>query len=168
MAGKIDKTCTQIVDTGVTEHMTRDYNLLEGDIYDDGEPPVIISNGDQILLKRKGNYILPNGVKIAKVLYIPMFNCTLLSVSRMTKDLNCYISFFFLDFFIVQDLQMRSLIGAGQCDKGLYRMGMSKWKAMKVIPNASIWHKRLGHASEAKLHQVEFLASFSFEQKNKV
>lgn len=71
-----------------------DYDLLEGDIYDDGEPMVIIPNGDYISVKGKGNSFLPHGVKIAKFLYIPKYNCNLLSISLMTKDPNYYITFF--------------------------------------------------------------------------
>ncbi|KAJ9558209.1 hypothetical protein OSB04_012823 [Centaurea solstitialis] len=129
-----------------------------------GETPVRIPNGDYILVKGKGTSTLPNGIKIAKVLYIPKFKCNLLSVSRLTKDLRCAVTFF-PDFFIAQDLRTRSLIGVGPCDEGLYRMDSVARKALMVTPDVSVWHKRLGHASEAKLRQVDFLADCTFELK---
>lgn len=81
MTGKINKTSTWIVDIGAIEHMTSDCNLLDGDIDSDGEPLVLFPMVIIFQKKGEGTTVLPNGVKIAKVLYIPQFDCNLLSVS---------------------------------------------------------------------------------------
>ncbi|CAH9083893.1 unnamed protein product, partial [Cuscuta epithymum] len=47
-------------------------------------------------------------------------------------------------------------------------MGAVARKALMTTPDVSIWHKRLGHASEAKLHRVDFLADFTFKLKDRV
>ncbi|GKB30385.1 hypothetical protein Tco_0869786, partial [Tanacetum coccineum] len=43
-------------------------------------------------VKGKGDYILPEGTKVNGVLYVPDFKCNLLSVSRLSRDLQCCIS----------------------------------------------------------------------------
>ncbi|GJS77672.1 F-box domain containing protein [Tanacetum coccineum] len=43
--------------------------------------------------------------------------------SRLSKELQCAVTFF-PEFCIMQDLYSRTLIGAGDCEDGLYKMGM--------------------------------------------
>ncbi|KAI3759425.1 hypothetical protein L6452_07232 [Arctium lappa] len=162
MAGNIDKDETWIVDTGATKHMTGNDILLEDKVGSNGETPVVIPNGDYIPVKGRGSSMLPNGIKIAKVLYIPKFKCNLLSVSRLTKDIH-YALTFFPDFFVAQDLRTRSLIGVGQCDGGLYRMGSVARKALTTTLDVFMWHKRLGHASEANRAVWVFLIKHKYE-----
>lgn len=57
------------------------------------ETPVTIPNEDLVSVSGKGSCTLPNMIDIDKVLYIPSFNYNLLSVSRVTKDLGCAITF---------------------------------------------------------------------------
>ncbi|GJR58569.1 hypothetical protein Tco_1500731 [Tanacetum coccineum] len=46
------------------------------------EAPVVIPNGDSILVKGKGDHILPGGTKVNGVLYVPDFKCNLLSIRK--------------------------------------------------------------------------------------
>nr|GEV90989.1 putative ribonuclease H-like domain-containing protein [Tanacetum cinerariifolium] len=116
--------------------------------------PVLIPNGDSIPVKGKGDCILPGGTKVNGV-YISDFKCNLLSVNRLCRDLQCFISFF-PNFCVIQGLQKRNLIGTGRCQGGLYKMKMiQERKAMATT--IETWHKRLGHASKGKLARVDFL-----------
>ncbi|KAJ0581372.1 putative RNA-directed DNA polymerase [Helianthus annuus] len=65
-------------------------------------------------------------------------------------------------------LRSRKLIGAGRCKDGLYQMGMlgNRRKAMAVT--SDIWHKRLGHAGDEKLSQINFLNNFSSKNNDDV
>ncbi|KAF5776249.1 putative RNA-directed DNA polymerase [Helianthus annuus] len=67
-------------------------------------------------------------------------------------------------------LNSRKLIGTGRCVKGLYRMGMvaKERKAMMTKVDATVWHKRLGHASSMKLCQIESLNDVSFDFQDNV
>ncbi|GJY98317.1 putative RNA-directed DNA polymerase [Tanacetum coccineum] len=51
----------------------------------------------------------------------------------------------------IHKLHTRSLIGAGKCRKGLYRMGLLNGERRAMMTTGNTWHKRLGHASEDKL-----------------
>ncbi|KAI3736523.1 hypothetical protein L2E82_26344 [Cichorium intybus] len=168
MAGKSNKNKPWVVDSGATEHMTNDRSLLKNTLNCDHELPVTIPNGDSIPVKGKGDSALPNGIEIRGVLYIPKFKCNLLSVGRLTDDLNCAVTFF-PGFCVAQELETKNLIGVGKRNGGLYRMDSAAEirKAMLVAPDVGVWHRRLGHASEPKLQRIDFLKSFTYALKNK-
>ncbi|KAI3722512.1 hypothetical protein L2E82_33551 [Cichorium intybus] len=65
----------------------------------------------------------------------------------------------------MQGLRSKNLIGAGDCRRGLYRMGMFEDKRRVMHVTVERWHKRLGHASEGKLAKVDFLKNISFKLK---
>lgn len=93
MVGKTDHGEAWVVDSGGTEHITCNQRLLKNVTKNTFEPPVIIPNGDFINVNGRGDLKLQNNINIDKVLHIPAFNCNLLSVSRLTKDLQCIITF---------------------------------------------------------------------------
>ncbi|KAK9062516.1 hypothetical protein SSX86_019703 [Deinandra increscens subsp. villosa] len=167
MACKSNLDCDWLVDSGATEHVTHQASLLENEIRNIREVPITIPNGDAIPVRGKGDHTLPGGIKIKGVLHVPDFNCNLLSVRRLTKDLNCAV-IFFPDFFVLQSLETRELIGAGSCKGGLYRMGVIKDERKAMMASIDVWHKRLGHASDMKLSQFSFLDKLSMNSKTKV
>lgn len=81
--------------------------------------PIIIHDGDKIPVQGKGDCTLIGGAKIKGVIHIVEFNCNLLSVSLLTNDLQCDITFF-PDFCVMQGLQSKDLISAVKCKGGLY------------------------------------------------
>lgn len=131
MVGKLNQDGDWVVASRATEHITYRTDLLENKRKVSCEAPVIIPNGEAVPVLGRGDYTLPGGVKIKGVLHVPTFNCNLLSVSRLTKNLQCAVTFF-PDFCVMQGLRSRNLIGAGKYTRGLYRMGMfgSERKAM--------------------------------------
>ncbi|CAH9057572.1 unnamed protein product [Cuscuta epithymum] len=93
MAYTLPHVRSWIIDSGAIEHITcSDNNLF--DINHTLEPPVRIPNGDLISVHAVGDLYLPNGLRLKRVLYIPKFQCNLLSASRLTSDLNCTLTFF--------------------------------------------------------------------------
>nr|GEZ15825.1 integrase, catalytic core [Tanacetum cinerariifolium] len=119
----------------------------------------------QSLLREKGDFILPEGAKINGVLHIPNFKHNLLSGSRICKDLQCAVTFF-PNFFVMQGLRTRSLIGSGKCQGGLYLMGMFEKGRRVMMTTTDTWYKRLGHASRDKLSNVSFLKNNSSKLSN--
>lgn len=154
-----------IVDSGCTEYITHLLNLLLNKKRTPNETPVIIPNGSAIPVEGRGELSLPGGVKLKGAFYIPNFKYNLLSVSRLCKDLKCDVTFF-PDFFVMQGLQTRSLIGAGECRGGLYFLDMHKECRRTMMVTMDTWHKRLGHASKEKLSCVEFLKCNSIKFSN--
>lgn len=157
MVGKVDNNSDWVVDFGAIKHITCNQELLENITRNTLETTVTIPNGDWMPGQGKGSCILQDGIKIDKVLHILSFDCNLLSVSRLTKDLQCAITFL-PGLCYMQDLLSRNLIGASECRQGLYWMGMvaGQRRVLMTTEEMDLWHKRLGHAFESKLNQVDF------------
>ncbi|KAJ0520498.1 putative RNA-directed DNA polymerase [Helianthus annuus] len=147
MGARLDDDGNWIVDLGCTEHITHLLNLFHGNLKTTHELPVKIPNGDSVPVKGKG--------------HPPYLTCNLFSVSRLTQDLHCAITFF-PDFFIMQDLNSRELIGTGKCQHGLYRMKMVGHERKAMSASVEVWHKRLGHASSSKLSCFDLVENASF------
>ncbi|GKG29683.1 hypothetical protein Tco_0419581, partial [Tanacetum coccineum] len=64
-----------VIDLGSTKHITHDASILENNTKSHFETPVIIPNGEAILVEGKGECLLPGGTKIKGVLHIPKFTC---------------------------------------------------------------------------------------------
>lgn len=152
-----------VVDSDSTKHITHDVNILENKMKNHFEKLVLIPNGDAIPVEGRDEYTFTSGTKLKGVPHIPKFKCNLLSMTRISKDLQCTVTFFPY-FHVISKLNTRSLIGAGDCKKGLYRMGVfgNEIRAMMMITEN--WHKRLGHASSEKLTKIDFLSNFSFDK----
>ncbi|CAL1352967.1 unnamed protein product [Linum trigynum] len=121
MAGTFSSSdqCEWIIDSGCNEHITMDDNLLTTDHHVLSTPPVRISNGASIPVKRIGIVKLSDGMTLGRVLHVPEFCCNLLSVSRLCQE--HHVAIIFLDdFCIVQDLHSRNVIGKGEIRDGLY------------------------------------------------
>ncbi|CAH9128545.1 unnamed protein product [Cuscuta epithymum] len=164
---QVNTTCTSshvcpwIIDSGATERITcSDINLFNI-VSHVAESSVKIPNGESIPVHAVGSLYLPNGIRLERVLYIPKFQCNLLSVSRLTSDLNCTLTFF-PDFCIFQDVPSRKLIGVGKSRDGLYYLEplRSERVAMSVSITSDLWHQRLGHASDGKLQHINYLKGF--------
>ncbi|KAJ0809569.1 putative RNA-directed DNA polymerase [Helianthus annuus] len=167
MTGRFNDEDDWVVDSGATEHTTYMSEILDNKRKDKHEIPLIIPNGDTIPVEGKGDYTLPGGTKIEGILHVPKFTCNLLSVSHLTKNLQCSVTFF-PDFCVMQGLRSRNLIGAGKCKGGLYRMGMFGEERKAMVVTVERWHKRLGHTSQEKLAKVDFLKGASFNLRNNV
>ncbi|KAJ0838105.1 putative RNA-directed DNA polymerase [Helianthus annuus] len=166
MTGKSHEEGDWVVDSGATEHMTYRNDLLKNKKKVAYEPPVTIPNGEAIPVDGRGEYTLPGGIKIKGVLHVPEFNCNLLSVGRLTNDLQCSVTFF-PDFCVMQGLRTRTLIGEGRYKNGLYRMGMVEGERKAMKTTIDTCHKRLSHASKEKLNKIQSLGNVSFKTLNK-
>lgn len=133
-----------VIDSGATDHITCNETLLR-DVSISRQQPVHIPNGASIPVKGSGKVTLPNGMKINSVLHIPDFQCNLISVSKLTKDYNCAITFV-ANLCVMQDLHSRTLIGMGRNRDGLYLLEpvQDERVAMKIDKsNNSPLQKRL-------------------------
>lgn len=94
--------------------------------------------------------------ELQDVLFVPEFHYNLLSILKVTKDFNCFVTFY-PGFCLFQDLSTGKLKGIGKEDDGLYYLVHSQIPSVhdKVTSFAAhddkkeilLWHKRLAHAS---------------------
>lgn len=97
MAGKCffnQKDLTSwIVDSGETNYITGNKNLLLHDDKVGNAGNVLMPNGYTTSVSHIGNYQLTKGDFLKDVLCVSTFKFNLLSVSKVTKDLNCCAKF---------------------------------------------------------------------------
>lgn len=89
---------------------------------------------------------------IKNVYHVPSFNINLKSISKITKDLNCLVTFYY-DFCILQYLATKRMIGLGRMHNGLFHLSTLTHKQIMSM------HQRLGHHSTLLMNHL--ISSFS-------
>ena len=87
-------------------------------------------------------------IPLTSVLSLPNFSFNLMSVSKLTRALKCYISFF-PDFCLFQDLMTKRIIGRGRESGGLYILDPTIQRpiACSGVTTPFETYCRLGHLS---------------------
>ena len=100
--------------------------------------------------------------------FIPDFKYNLRLVSKLTRELSCFVSFY-PDFCLFQDLSTGKVKGIGREKDGLYLMNSKNSTKRAVAGNTItkmecadrlnktdllLWHKRLGHASSTTMKEI--------------
>jgi len=154
-----------IIDSGATDHISSSPQLSLGTNNRCSLPPVLLPSGDKANIVAKGSMPLNSVYYLYNVLYVPTFKVDLISVSRLTRDLNCLV-IFFPYWCILQDLATRRMIGLGKQHNRLYYLVALATKNnftnhssatnhptcnLTVLP-IDLWHNRLGHTSPLRLN----------------
>jgi hypothetical protein len=80
---------------------------------------------------------------ISSVFYLPAFTSNLLSVSKITKELNCNV-IFSPHNVIFQDIVTKRMIGEGKLDNELYYLDIfSKAFVANNVEENKLWHWRI-------------------------
>nr|XP_004513812.1 uncharacterized protein LOC101489272 [Cicer arietinum] len=82
-----------IVDSGASYHMTGDITLFDEYSPCNDNSMVRIADGTKTKVVGKGSLIISKDITLNSVLYVPKLNCNLLSISKLTQDLNCFTKF---------------------------------------------------------------------------
>ena len=108
-----------IIDTWVTDNMT----LVVTELFElqmlNFSPLMTLPNGQTNHISQIGKVRLKNGVLLNDVLVVPNFKFSLLYVAKLTKDNNCFVSFY-PKFCDIQDLTTRKVLGLVKKKHGLY------------------------------------------------
>ncbi|KAK8923598.1 hypothetical protein KSP39_PZI019101 [Platanthera zijinensis] len=130
-----------IVDSGATHHITSQKPTK----YQRTPHPlcITVANGDTLPVSGTAALQLTPTLSLSSILHVPGSPFNLLSVSRLTHDLDCCITFS-PSSFLMQDRRTRSTIGMGQLLNGLYILEIPPitLSAFSTVD----WHRRLGHA----------------------
>jgi len=151
-----------IRDTGASHHMTGTLSLLSNMV---SIPPCAVgfADGSNTMAMSVGVLSLSNDVALVDVLYVPNLTCTLISVSKIVKQIKC-IATFTDTYCVLQDRFTRTLIGSGEERGGVYYLtdvATAKIHTAKISSDQTLWHQRLGHPSFSVLSSLPKFSSTS-------
>ena len=83
-----------IIVSGATNHISSSPKLLLHEDKNISLPPVLLPSGEKANIVAKGSLPLNFVYYLRDVLCVPTFKVNLMSISRLTRDLNCSMTFF--------------------------------------------------------------------------
>lgn len=146
-----------IIDSGATDHMTGCIHFFSSYAPSPDHFKVRIADGSLSVVAGMGTIKITPSIILKSVLHVPKLSCNLLSVSQITKDLNCVANFSHSSCEF-QDLISGRRIGSAREHGGLYYFedfnvnkqahtvdcgSLSMSREQKIM----LWHRRLGHPS---------------------
>jgi len=140
-----------IFDCGATDTMTHDpydFNNLSTPI----KTHIETASGELVAVQGEGSIVFSKELKLENCLYFPALSSKLLSISQVTKELNCVV-LIFPTYCLLQDILTKEIIGRGTEREGLYYVDEVAHKGHAMLARGTItrqlwlWHRRLGHPS---------------------
>ncbi|KAL6334726.1 hypothetical protein AAG906_021385 [Vitis piasezkii] len=158
-------------DSGATSHMTSDTEGVDQPAVYSGNERVMVGNGQSLAISHTGSIssLVPSSpLLLSNVLVVPGIKKNLISISQLTKDNNCCVTFS-SSGFTIQDRVTRVVLGVGRCENGLYVLDRRHHALVSTTssPRASVrlWHTRLGHPHYRTIASLSKLGSISCSNK---
>ncbi|CAH9134499.1 unnamed protein product, partial [Cuscuta epithymum] len=109
---------------------------------------VTLADGSTSPVLGSGTVVPTSTLPLSSVLSLPNFSFNLLSISKITRTLNCSVTFF-PGYCLFQDLLTKQTIGKGHESAGLYILDTSITKGISCLGVGNLLeaHYRLGHPS---------------------
>ncbi|RVW57668.1 Retrovirus-related Pol polyprotein from transposon RE2 [Vitis vinifera] len=143
-----------ILDSGASDHLSGNKDLFSSITTTSDLPTVTLANGSQTVAKGIGLALPLPSLPLTSVLYTPECPFNLISISKITRTLNCSITF--SDKFVtLQDRSTGKTIGIGRESQGLYHLTSDSSPAVCISTDAPLLiHSRLGHPSLSKFQKM--------------
>lgn len=167
-----------IIDTGASHHMCCHLESLTN-IKSLQEPFLVaLPNKHIISVVKTGDVVLSPSITLKNVLFIPEFNCNLLSVSQLTQHNNCVVTFS-AHSCVFQDQMHQKVLAIGKAHHDLYyfnatHLGPSSSQHPSSVQKSAaantvntsidlykLWHLRLGHTSDLVMKHIPVLKTVS-------
>ena len=110
------------------------------------------ANNSYSLVEGAESIELTSTLKLKNCLYVPSLSQKLLSVSHVTKEVNCVV-LMHPGFCLLQDIRTGKIIGRGTEHNGLYYVDEVVQPGTAMLAHGTVdrqlwlWHRRLGHPS---------------------
>jgi len=108
-----------IIDFGATDHMTPHSSYFSSYTVLSGNHHITNVNGSTTLVTGRGNIHLQPSFPLKNEFHVPKLSNNLLSIQKVTQDLNCAVVFFY-SHCVFQDLATGKTIGIAKEQGGLY------------------------------------------------
>ena len=161
----ISKNSSWIIDTGASDHMTKDPGNLNSS-KPCSRSIIYTANDSTSPITGEGSVILNDSLTLDTVLIVPSLAYNLLSVSQITATLKCTVTFW-PQFCVFQDILTRKILGYGVRRDNMYFLELTE-KGGSMLGHAHqtrskdqahtlvwLWHRRLGHLSFGYLKRLQ-------------
>lgn len=81
------------MDNGASHHITPLLSLIRGVTKIEKSLYVIIPTGNTLLVEMMGTIDLSKDITLQNVLLVPKFDCNLILICQLTRDLNCFVTY---------------------------------------------------------------------------
>jgi len=129
-------------------HDPHDFNNLSTPV----KTHIETASGELFAVQGEGSIFFSKKLKLENCLYVPTLSSKLLSISQVTKELNCVV-LMFPTFCLLQDILTKEIIGRGTERGGLYYVNEVAHKGHTMLTHGTVtrelwlWYRRLGHPS---------------------
>ena len=144
-----------VIDFGAIDNMTCNSGLFTTFQSHPSTSTITLADGSKSCVLRSSTINPTPLIPLTYVLSLPHFSFNLISVSKLTRTLNCSIPFF-LGYCLFQDLLTKWVIGRGQESGSLYILDLELLKliACSRIADRHKVHFCLGHPSLSLLKKL--------------
>jgi hypothetical protein len=153
-----------VLDSGASHHMTPLLSLMRGVTKIEKPFYVTIPTGNTVLVEMMGTIDLSKDITLQNVLLVPKFDCNLISICQLTRDLNCFVTYH-PSYCMIQDFATKKKIGLGDVHGGVYVLKQQVQGSAFTAhheDNTALWHARMGHPSPQVMQRISQLVNFNF------
>ena len=147
-------------DSGSSHHVTSSAQHLDTSQEYSGTDHVIVGNGEFLPITHIGSASIQTqtgNLPLLDVLVCPEITKSLLSVSKLTDDYPCSVTFDSTSVCVL-DKATHKVLSQGNKTKGLYCLDnpqfMSIYSSRQQSSSDVVWHKRLGHPNDQVLQHL--------------
>ena len=151
----ISSSSTWVINFGATDHMTGNSSLFTTFQSHPSTSIVTLANWSTFCVLGLGTIHLTPLITLTSIMSLPQFSFNLIYISKLTRTLNCSISFF-PNYCLIQELSTKRIIGRGRESEGLYILDtkVPKSVACSGVVTPFELHCRLGHPTLSLLKKL--------------
>ena len=150
----IHSSAPWILDTGSSDHISGNKDFFSSLTFPSPSPTITLTNGSQTIAKGIGSVCPLPSLPLTSVLYVPNFPVNLISISKLTCDLHCVLTFSH-NSVTLQDRRTGKMIGIGHESQGLFHLSSPLCSTACISTKAPLLlHNRLGHPSLSKFRKL--------------
>ncbi|XP_042012321.1 uncharacterized protein LOC121760762 [Salvia splendens] len=144
-----------IFDCGATDTITYDISDISN-MHRAPKSHIQTASGEFTPVEGAGTVTVSSALTLSNCLYVPSMSHKLLSISHVTKELNCTL-LMQPTFCLLQDIRTGEIIGRGTERDGLYYVDEITQRGTALLTHGTtdreawLWHRRLGHPSTGYL-----------------
>lgn len=152
---------TWVIDSGATDHVAGKRSEFQSYFLTTNERVKTADGSYNHKAGKRTVCVLPN-LSLPFVLHVPRFSVNVLSVSALTRNLNCFVTPHH-SYYVFQDLRTGQKIGGSSESNGIYTLDLKNTESRVLQTEVndenklSPWRRRLGHAPVQCLRNISFL-----------